>query len=54
MNLQNTKFRTIFWILPGALLLQGRASYNYYEMGTTSELVAEINEKGESTTTTTI
>lgn len=51
MNLQNTKFRTIFWILPVALLLQGCASYNYYEMGTTSELVAEINEKAESTST---
>jgi len=51
MNLQNTKLSTISWILLGALLLQGCANYNYYEMGTTSELVAEINEKGESTNT---
>lgn len=50
MNLQNSRIRTIFWILLGALFFQGCTSYHTIEIGESGELVAEVNQKGETRT----
>lgn len=47
MNRQSDIMRKLSWVVLSAILCQGCTSYHTFEMGKSSELVAEINEKAE-------